>query len=278
MNILTLGEVVGRAGITAIKKELPSLKKEYNVDLTIANCEGATGGFGLGKNHSLYLHKLGIDVITIGEKGFYKKDLVDFIPKANFILRPLNYPPEAPGHFWKTITINEIPITIICAMGLSGFERTHLNNPFTYIISLLEKLKEKSSVFIIEFHGCTTAEKYSLLHLLKGKVSIIFGSHTKAISGDIQILDGTGFICDTGRCGSLMSVGGFEPSIEIQRFLTAIPSRSGESFEQLEIQGALFSIDENGHCSDCKKIRKIVPLSDEEKESLLASQNQEESL
>lgn len=276
MNILTLGEIVGRAGITAIKKALPQLKNELSVDLTIANGEGATGGFGLGKNHALYLHKLGIDIITIGEKGFYKKDMVEFVQKSNFILRPLNYPPEAPGYFYKTVTVNQTAITIICAMGLSGFERTHLNNPFTYLISLMEKLKEKSSIFIVEFHGCTTAEKYSMLHLLKGKAAVLFGSHTKALSGDIQILENTGFICDTGRCGSILSVGGFDPTIEVQRFLTAIPSKSGECFEELEIQGALFTIDENGHCTDCKTIRHAVPLTQEEKDKFLSEQNQEE--
>ena len=79
LKVLFLGEIVGRAGLTAVKKFLPSFRTQEKIDLVIANGEGTTGGFGLGKNHALYLRKLGVDVVTVGEKGFFKKDLLDLI-------------------------------------------------------------------------------------------------------------------------------------------------------------------------------------------------------
>ena len=107
INILFLGEVTGRPGITAIKNGLQSLKTEYNIDYTIANGEGMTNGFGIGKAHSLQLGKLGVDTITGAEKLFYKIDMVDFIAHASFILRPANYPPSCPGRSYRIVTLKD---------------------------------------------------------------------------------------------------------------------------------------------------------------------------
>ena len=92
LKVLFIGEIVGKAGLYCIKKLLPEIKKEYDIDFVIANGEGTTGGFGIGKNHSVYLRKMGIDVITTGEKTFFKKDMVDHIQFAPYILRPANFP------------------------------------------------------------------------------------------------------------------------------------------------------------------------------------------
>lgn len=260
MKILCLGEIVGKAGIQALKKKLKQLREERGIDLVIANGEGTTGGFGIGKNHSIHLHKMGIDIVTIGEKGFFKKDMVDFVKTASFVLRPINYPQEAPGRGWKVLEVGGKRVAVISAMGLAGFSRVHLNNPYNYLPTLIEKLKDRADLFVIEFHAATTAEKKTLFHLLKGKVSIIAGSHTKALTADLEIMKGTGVISDTGRCGSIQSVGGFEPAVEIDKFITAIPRRSGEWLKGVELQGALFTLNEEGQCTDTELIR--LPLGD----------------
>ena len=100
MRILFIGEVVGGAGVYCIKALLPGLKRELDIDLTIAAAEGATGGFGLGKGHSIYLHKLGVDVITTGDFAYYKRDMVGHIAQARYLLRPANYPYGNPGRGW----------------------------------------------------------------------------------------------------------------------------------------------------------------------------------
>ena len=100
MRILFIGEVVGGAGVYCIKALLPGLQRELDIDLTIAAAEGATGGFGLGKGHSIYLHKLGVDVITTGDFAYYKRDMVGHIAQARYLLRPANYPYGNPGRGW----------------------------------------------------------------------------------------------------------------------------------------------------------------------------------
>ena len=100
MRILFIGEIVGSAGIYCVKALLPGLQRELGIDLTIAAAEGATGGFGIGKGHAVYLHKLGVDVITAGDFAYFKRDAVSYFGQARYLLRPANYPYGNPGRGW----------------------------------------------------------------------------------------------------------------------------------------------------------------------------------
>ena len=215
MKVLFIGEIVGKAGIFCIKSGLSALKAEFGIDFVIANGEGATGGFGLGKNHAVYLHKLGIDVITGGEKIYYKKDLVPLMPKMPFMLRPANYPPGNPGRGYRVFQKNDRKIGVIVLLGQSGFNRVHLSNPFTFLPEITTKLRQETDIIILDFHAATTAEKYAMFHHSDGKVSAVIGTHSKAITSDASVFPkGTGVICDTGRTGSQNSVGGLYPDID----------------------------------------------------------------
>ena len=107
IRVLFLGEIVGRPGTTVIKKMLKDVVKAQNIDLVIANAEGVTNGYGIGKNHSIMIHKAGVDIITGGEKMYYKIDMVDFLDKNTFILRPFNYPVTNPGKGIKYLTLKD---------------------------------------------------------------------------------------------------------------------------------------------------------------------------
>ncbi|HOV62832.1 MAG TPA: TIGR00282 family metallophosphoesterase [Spirochaetia bacterium] len=256
MKILFVGEIVGKAGVFCLKTGLSALKAERGIDFVIANGEGTTGGFGLGKNHSIYMHKLGVNVITGGEKIYYKKDLVPFLPKAGFILRPANYPPGNPGRGYRIYQVGEKKVGLIVLLGQSGFNRVHLSNPFSYLPEIVAKLRQETNIIIVDFHAATTAEKYTMFYHADGKVSAVIGTHAKAITSDATILPGgTGVICDTGRTGSLVSVGGLEPTTEISKYLTGIPERSKEIGLTLEIQGAVIDIDDDGKATSIEAIR-----------------------
>ena len=260
IRILYVGEIVGKAGVYCIKNGLPKVKDEYGVDLVIANGEGATGGYGLGKNHSIYLHKLGLDVITSGEKIYYKKDMVPHIAKCPYILRPANYPPQNPGRGWRVYDVGDKKIGVISLLGQSGFSRVHLSNPFTFLPELVSRVKQETPIIIVDFHATTTAEKYSMFHHADGLVTAVIGSHTKVLTADEDIFDkGTGVICDTGRTGSFMSVGGLDPETEIHQLITQIPERSKEYWEDLELQGVILDVSDEGKTEHIERLR--YPIS-----------------
>lgn len=262
LRILFVGEIVGKAGMFTFRRALPKIKEEYKVDFVIVNGEGTTGGFGLGKSHSIQLHKIGANVITAGEKVYYKKDMVPHIPKSPYLLRPVNYPYGNPGRGWRTYTSAGMKIAVISILGQSGFHRVHLASPHLMLPDLVSKIRQDHDAVIVDFHASTTAEKYNLFHRMDGKAAVIFGSHMKALSADAQVLPGgTAIICDTGRTGSLYGVGGLSPDIEIRKFLTQIPERSAEYWEKLELQGAIADINDKGKAESIFPIR--VPVDAE---------------
>jgi 2',3'-cyclic-nucleotide 2'-phosphodiesterase len=265
IRILYIGEIVGKAGVYCVKSGLPRIREEHGINFVIANGEGTTGGYGIGKNHSIYLHKLGVDVITTGEKAYYKKDMVPHIGKSPYILRPANYPPQNPGRGWRVYQVGDRSIGVINLLGQSGFNRVHLSNPFTFLPELVSRVKQETPLVVVDFHATTTAEKYSMFYHADGSVSAVIGSHTKVLTADEQILQrGTGVICDAGRTGSFMSVGGLQPETEIQQLVTQIPERSQEFWEGLELQGVILHLSDEGKTEHIERVRYPIEKKGEQ--------------
>jgi metallophosphoesterase (TIGR00282 family) len=256
LKILFIGEIVGSSGVFCVKSLLPQIKEQKDIDFVIANGEGATGGFGIGKNHAIYLHKLGVDVITSGECIYYKKDMVTHIAKAPYVLRPANYPYGNPGRGWRIYTKNGRKIAVVSLLGQGGFKRTHPANPFSFLPCLIEKIEQETKTIVVDFHAVTTAEKSTMFYHMDGKVSALVGTHSKVPTADERILPGgTAVITDAGRTGSINSVGGLLPEIEINKFLTQIPERSKTCWDKLELQGVIIYIDPGGKAKSIERLR-----------------------
>jgi metallophosphoesterase (TIGR00282 family) len=256
MKVLFLGEIVGKPGITTIKS-LKAYRESNHIDLVVANGEGTTNGFGLGKAHALQLSKLGIDILTGGEKIYFKLDMVDFLSKTNWILRPANYPQGDPGRGLRILDIGGKTVVLINLLGTSGFTRVHLNNPFLLVQTIIAKTKEEhpDAIFLVQFHASTTAEKQTMKFLLDGKAAAVIGTHTKVMSADASVTEnGTAYITDNGRCGSQLGIGGFANEVELRKFLTGIPERSQECWERLEMQGVLVEIDVDGKATSIEYV------------------------
>jgi len=259
MNILFLGEIVGKGGVFCLKKKLNKLKEKYEIDFTIANGDGTTGGFGLGKNHSMYIRKLGVNAVTTGDCIYFKRDMVDHIQTTYWILRPVNYPHGNPGRGWSYFNVGNKRVAVISVMGLSGYNRTHLANPHLILPDLIERIRKETPYIIIDFHATTTAEKLTLSYRLDSHVSAVIGTGCKALTADARIMKGgTGAITDAGRTGSLFSVGGLDPEVEIQKFIDQIPERSRDCMDHLELQGVVMTLNEKGLCEAITSFREPV--------------------
>ncbi len=258
-RILFLGETVGKPGMTAIKKGLPSLKESARVDFTVANGEGLTNGFGIGNAHAIQLLKSGVDLITTGEKTYFKKDMVEAISKISRLIRPANFPAGNPGRGFKTIKIGDLNIGFITLLGTAGFNRISVTNPFIHGNSLVSKLSQECDAVILQFHASTTAEEATMAFHLDGKVAAVIGTHAKVLTSDARILPkGTAFITDNGMCGSVEGIGGFEIEPEIMRFINEIPSRSINGPGAIELQGVIVELDDKGTCVSIETIKHPV--------------------
>jgi len=256
-TVLYIGEIVGKPGLFTVKNLLKKIKTEYSVDFVIACGDSATNGSGLGKNHSIYLRKLGVDTITMGECVYFKKDMVEHIQKAPYILRPSNLPQGDPGRGWRIFDVNGVKIAVAVFLGQSGFTRVHAANPFGFLPELALRLKSDAQIVIVDFHSGTTAEKKTMFAHADGLVSAVIGSHAKALTADESVSEkGTASICDAGRTGSLISVGGLEAETRIKEYLSGIPDWAKESWEGLELQGCIIRFDsDTGKAVSIERLR-----------------------
>jgi 2',3'-cyclic-nucleotide 2'-phosphodiesterase len=259
IRILYIAEIVGKAGVFTVKKLLPAAIRDLKADFVIGNADSATGGAGLGRQHCVYLRKLGIEAITTGECAYYKRDIVEHMPKAPYLLRPANYPYGNPGRGYKVFTCNAaggpVKVAVVQLLGQAGFSRVHLANPYQAIADLGRKLREETPIVILDFHAATTAEKLTMSYHAAGLVSAIIGSHTKAQTADARIYRGTAYITDAGRTGSLLSVGGHDPATRIGEYLTGIPAWAKDGSAGLELQGCLVEVGEDGRAVSIKALR-----------------------
>jgi 2',3'-cyclic-nucleotide 2'-phosphodiesterase len=148
-------------------------------------------------------------------------------------------------------------LAVINLLGQSSFQRIHPDSPFVTFNFAVERLRRETPYILVDFHASTTAEKSNFFYHANSQASAVIGSHTKILTADAQILaGGTGVITDAGRTGSHHSVGGFLPEPEIKHFLTGVPERSEESWNNLVLEGIVLDLDEQGKTVSIQSIRK----------------------
>jgi len=272
MKILYIAEIVGKAGVFALKKCLPILKEKEKPDFIIACGDGATGGKGLGRNHAAYIRKLGVHVIVTGDYCFFKKDLTENLSLIPYVLRPLNLNYEAPGQGSRIFRVDmgnrEEKLALAVILGQSGFYRLHGNNPFSGVEALLERLRQETPNVIIDFHAQASAEKQTFFAMVDGLCSAVIGSHTRVQTSDERILaKGTAVISDAGRSGSTESVGGFFIESSIKEYISGIPDWTNDAWEKPELQGLLLELGDGGKALSIKRIRMEAKAGKEDKDA-----------
>ena len=219
-----IGDVVGHPGLTALAESIPRLKGEYPIDLVVANGENADRGFGLTERTYNQLKDAGVDVVTLGNQAWDKKEIFSFIDRADDIVRPANYPPGTPGRGWAIARVGDTPVAVLQLMG-----RTFLNIgdcPFQAADRELKTLGDITSVVLVDMHAEATADKLAMAHYLDGRVSAVLGTHTHVQTADEQIFPcGTGYISDIGMSGPKQSVLGMRPEHSLRRIREQLPVR-----------------------------------------------------
>jgi metallophosphoesterase (TIGR00282 family) len=138
---------------------------------------------------------------------------------------------------------------------------TALENPFTTIMPVVDKLREETPIIFVDFHAEATAEKIGMGRFLDGKVSAVVGTHTHVQTADEQIFPGgTAFLCDAGFTGPHESVIGREIEPVLKRFVTSRPQRFAVAKERIFLQGAIITIDnETGKATSIERVSEPLP-------------------
>jgi len=224
IQILFIADIVGRPGYDIVLNHIQDFKRKHNIHLTIANGENSASGKGMTPQIADSFFDMGIDVITSGNHIWDKRQSVDILDKYSHILRPLNYPPECPGHGSIIIKmIQNHPIGIINLQGRSFMYP--IDCPFRAAdMEILRMNEQDVQMIIIDFHAEATAEKMALGWYLDGRVNAVIGSHTHVQTADERMLPcGSAYITDAGMTGPIRSVIGMEIETAIRRFRTQLP-------------------------------------------------------
>jgi 2',3'-cyclic-nucleotide 2'-phosphodiesterase len=220
MQILMIGDVIGKPGRQTVQKLLPGLRQKYKLDLVIANGENAAAGLGLTLSTAKELLDSGVDIITSGNHIWDQREIIPHLDGDLPILRPLNYPNGVPG---RGVLTRE-HVAVVSLIG-----RTFIGNfdcPFKAMDQLLSGFRHNYSIIIVDFHAEATSEKVAMGRYLDGRVSAVLGTHTHVGTIDARVLPkGTAHITDIGMTGPADSIIGDDVQSVLNRFLTAMPHR-----------------------------------------------------
>ena len=252
MRVLFLGDICAEPGRKAIEQELPGLRRQLDVDFVIANGENAAGGYGITPVIADALLKAGVGCITTGDHAYDRKEVWEYLGTEPRILRPLNFPPQAPG---RGFGIYDCRLTSaegtegtkakVAVVSLQGrvFMKP-LDCPFRRTLPVLDEIRRETQVVFVDIHAEATAEKQAMGWFLDGRASAVLGSHTHVLTADEAILaGGTAYITDAGMCGSFDSVLGMGKDLALRRMIEMVPVRLHPATGDVRINGVWVDVE-----------------------------------
>ncbi len=256
MRILFIGDIVGESGRLTVAQMLPRLTQEHSPDIVIANGENVAGGIGITKDTAMQIFQSGVDVLTMGNHVWSKRDVYPYLDQETRIVRPANYPADVPGRGWeiyRTESGESIGVINLCGRVFMD----NLENPFKTADAILETLSKETKIIFIDFHGEATSEKIAFAWHMDGRVSAIAGTHTHVQTADECILpEGTAYITDAGMTGPINSVIGVKKELVIHKFLTQMPTRFEVATGETILSGVVIDVDSaTGKASNIKRLR-----------------------
>lgn len=221
MRILFIGDINGKIGRQALQKIMPTLRAQHKPDIVIANIENAAHGRGITSKTLDEILAAGVAFGTSGNHILKKPEARELLvaedPK---IIRPANFPPDAPGTGWRRIATPKGDLLVINLIGRVFLkEAENYSNPFTELDKILQLQDSAPAATLVDFHAEATSEKAAFGLYADGRVSAVLGTHTHIPTADCRVLPkGTAFVTDVGMAGALNSVIGVDSGSVIESF------------------------------------------------------------
>ncbi len=250
-NLLAVGDVVADCGVSMIEKHLPRLRRQYETDFVVVNGENAAI-LGMTIDQAEAIFDAGADVITMGNHTFGKRELCDYMEDNPRVLRPANLAPQLPGRGWGVFDSPMGDIAVIDLIGRCGMDYSP-DNPFLQVDKILKGIDTPR--IMVEIHAEATSEKLAMGHMLDGRVSAVWGTHTHVPTADDQILPkGTGYVTDLGMTGPKNSILGIRPDLSIAKFRGDLAGRYQPAPGPGKLEAVLFTFDGQGKCLKTQRV------------------------
>ena len=243
MKILAVGDIVGAATVDYFKSNLWKTRDSLGVDFVVANGENASDIHGIGAADAQTVLDSGVDLITLGNHTWSRKDIYDFLDSnPTQIIRPANYPSSCPGFGYAIRSIQGYRVLFMNANGQAFMDP--LDSPFDAIELILAREEGNFDISVLDFHAEATSEKYAIARYFDGKINIIFGTHTHVPTADLQILPGgTAYVTDLGMSGPVNGILGTDSAASIRRIKDHMPARFVPATGEIRASAVLFELD-----------------------------------
>lgn len=262
LNILCIGDIVGRPGRRALADKLKRLISERSIDCVIANAENAAGGSGLTPQIYEKLLHYGVNIVTLGDHAFRKRDIIETLEKADNIARPANFSEHAAGRGTAIYKTAKGPtVGVISLIGRLFMKPADC--PYAAADKLIPRLRQQADILVVEMHAEATSEKVAMGYHVDGRAACCFGTHTHIPTADERILPkGTAYISDVGMTGAHDSVLGRKKESVLKSFRTQMPVPFEIATGDVKINGILFTVESN--TGRAEQIERICVNADAE--------------
>lgn len=236
VTILFVGDVFGSTGRAVLRNLLPGLKRELRADVCIVNGENASHGRGLSLHAADEIYLAGADYITMGNHTWNHNDIYQYADDYP-IVRPANFAASLPGRGSAVLETGGFAVGVINLQGRVYMDPC--DNPFETASDEVQRLREQTSVILLDFHAEATAEKAAMAYYLDGLVTAVVGTHTHVQTADERVLPGgTAFITDVGMTGPHDSIIGMDKNGVLNKFIRCVPQK----FKPAEGNGRLHAV------------------------------------
>jgi metallophosphoesterase (TIGR00282 family) len=261
VRILLIGDIVGKPGRQIVVRALAGLRRREQIDLVIANAENAEAGSGITPVIYRELIKAGVDCITLGDHIYRKKEIAETLNSETNIVKPANFPPDAPGKTWAVVTAaNGVPVTVFSLLG-RVFMRP-VDCPWRAADRTLAEIPPDVKAIVLDFHAEATSDMQLMGRYLDGRVSAVLGTHTHVPTADEQIFPGgTAFQCDVGMTGPHESILGRQIDRVMETTLNFTPTHFHVATGDVRLCGTL--VDINAETGRAIAIRRLVVTESE---------------
>ncbi len=249
MRVLFLGDVVGDAGVAALRKNLVRLKRSERIDFCVVNGENSSPYNGVTPDSYHDIIASGADCVTTGNHVFKRSEVYDLLDSDEFLLRPANYHPQCPGHGSCVLRRGSLVLGVGNIAGAAFMDR--VESPFDCAERMLREFDSQGvRCRLIDIHAEATGEKCAFAYFLDGRVSAVIGTHTHVQTADERVLPlGTAYMTDAGMCGPAESVLGVEPQAVINKLRYGMPVKFTPAPGRTKIEGCIIEIDKNDGCA-----------------------------
>ncbi len=260
MNILFVGDVVGRPGKEAIEDRLAALRAELDAAVCIVNGENIADGVGITPKLADRLLAAGADAITLGNHTWRRQEIAPYLASSDRVIRPANLSAEAPGRGLVCVTATDgSTVGVINVMGSLSLDPAR--SMWELIDGLVDEVRETTPVVVVDVHAEATSEKVALARWLDGRVTAVIGTHTHVQTSDARVQPGgTAAITDAGMTGPHDSVIGVKAELATHRMRTGMPVRFEVASGGVRIEGVLVECDAtSGRATAIRPVRVPWP-------------------